>query len=265
MEFAVSSLGFPKGSVREMENLPREFGVEIFYERGGPEFWEAVLPKLLKDRTGPFSIHGPFGYVDFASDLPDEKLYCLLREPFDLYHRFGARHLVVHTNLDAFAEEPEAEREHRRQHAARRLTEFSRICREEGISLLVENVTFHGRALFSQEQFLALFQRAPELRCLLDLGHAHVEHFEIPEVIRILGHRIQAFHVHNNDGILDSHSPLSADIPGGIDWNAFRKAAAAHAPGAELILEYKTGEIERYVRDRELLSGAEGKVEGRKQ
>ena len=248
MEFAVSSLPFSGGREREMGTLPPELGIEIFFERGGEAFWAALLPELLEGRTGSLGIHGPSD-LDFAGEETEESLYRRLRESFRLYHRFGASRYIVHTNVPASARGTEEEQRHRREQAGCRLAEASRFCREEGVLLLVENVPMSGLALFGPEDFPALFQAQPDLSCVLDTGHAHVEGFDLANMQRTLGGRILEYHIHDNNGVEDRHLSISERVPGGICGETFLEEAVRHTPEAVLTLEYKAADVEGLVRD----------------
>lgn len=53
---------------------------------------------------------------------------------------------------------------------------------------------------------------------MLDTGHAHVNGWDIPAVVKALGERLVACHVHDNDGNGDAHLPVGQ---GDIDWKAY--------------------------------------------
>jgi sugar phosphate isomerase/epimerase len=60
----------------------------------------------------------------------------------------------------------------------------------------------------------------------LDIGHAEMRGSGdgAPEMIRALGHRLQALHIHDNDGVDDQH--LSPYL-GVNDWDRFLKGLIA--------------------------------------
>ena len=63
----------------------------------------------------------------------------------------------------------------------------------------------------------------PDFVACLDIGHAEMRGLSTtaPDMIRALGHHLEALHIHDNDRWHDSHQiPFSMDI----DWNAIAKA-----------------------------------------
>lgn len=55
----------------------------------------------------------------------------------------------------------------------------------------------------------------------LDTGHANVMGFAAADAVRLIGSRLYALHVHDNDGTGDQHQPPFA---GTIDWSGFADA-----------------------------------------
>ena len=76
----------------------------------------------------------------------------------------------------------------------------------ENITLCVENVMETSPELLFE---LAAEINDPRLRLTLDIGHAH-RNSEIPVTawIEKCAPYISHFHIHNNEGLLDTHSPL---------------------------------------------------------
>lgn len=113
----------------------------------------------------------------------------------------------------------------------------------QGIRPTVENVGFplKNSVLFDQAEFEALFdQLPPEVGCLLDTGHALLNHWDIPALIRRLGSRIWGYHLNNNDGLHDSHYPIYD--PDGVcppqEMDEILRSIAKYSPQADLVLEY---------------------------
>ena len=251
MKFEVSSLSYTVGAASKMALLPADFGIEIFYEWGGTNYWIENMKKVLKDRKGGFSIHSPFGYCDFALTEDEDELFKFMMEPFAMYHQFNGAHYVVHTNGHIPAEYTEEERAKLRKRVAERLVRFQKICDENGVDMVVENVPDGGHALFNHEQFLALFTENPELSCIIDTGHAHMEKIDMWEVQKTLGSRLKAYHVHDNAGNADSHLPFMSGVAGGIDWERFVEGVVKFTPNAALTFEYNVGRENDYIADRE--------------
>lgn len=248
-DFSISNVALTGPNFGTMRDLPSHVGVEIFYEWGGRRFYELALESIFRDRSGKFSIHAPFQYIDFSAPCDEAALFDYLMEPFELYHRFHAEGYVIHTDSPAKQPYAAAEADARRKRAEDRLLRFDEIAHREGVELLVENlcVGSAGHHLFSQAQYLQLFLDHPQLNCLIDIGHAHVQGFDLENILRTLGGRIRAYHLHDNDGLRDSHLP---PFQGSFDWPAFAALAMRYTPEAHMVLEYASPDgIPGYVRD----------------
>ena len=81
---------------------------------------------------------------------------------------------------------------------------------------------------------MALLEVFTEVGVLLDTGHAHVNGWDIPAVIKALGKRLKACHLHDNGGAGDEHLPIGQ---GSINWEAYFKAIQKHAPKSIQVLE----------------------------
>jgi sugar phosphate isomerase/epimerase len=57
----------------------------------------------------------------------------------------------------------------------------------------------------------------PNVGICLDVGHAHVQGYEMAEAVRQCGERLIATHIQDNDGTRDAHL---APPRGTIDWSA---------------------------------------------
>ena len=91
-----------------------------------------------------------------------------------------------------------------------------------GVGLLVENnlctTALRGKLLLqTADEFLELFDKikSKNLGILLDTGHlnvtAHTFGFDPMSFIDQVAPHIRAFHVHDNDGISDTHQPIQPD------------------------------------------------------
>ena len=263
MRYSVSTCSFYKFRIRRLLEMPREFGLEIFYEFGSQDQWESLLSILSARGLDSFSIHAPFAFVDISAPCDEGRLYDVLRRPFKLYHRYNGEFYVLHTYGEV--ERPETPEHLRdcRARAADRLARFQEICAKEGVRLAAENLCAGGTPMFSEEQFLELFRRIPDLSCVVDVGHALVSGMDVSRLQKALGRRIAGYHLHNNDGLRDTHARLREGI---MDWAAFAENAARHTPDAIGVLEYMTEiDMEHYRQDAAYLDSlfpAEGSPAG---
>lgn len=244
MKYSISTCSFYKYRIRKLLDMPEDLGVEIFYEYGSRNMWNSFLD-ALPGRS--FSIHAPFAFVDIAEDCDEEKLFDVLRRPFDMYHKYNGEFYVLHTYGDGMYGEDEPHRAAARGRAAERLSRFNEICIAEGVTLGAENLCSGARPLFDQRQFLCLFRDISALHCVLDVGHAIVTGMDIGVIQQTLKERICAYHLHNNDGLHDLHDRLRAGV---FDWTEFAKNCALYTPGATGVLEYmNVVELDAYTQD----------------
>lgn len=235
MKYSISTCSFYKYRIRRLLPLPKELGVEIFYEFGSSDMWVDFMNLLNTDGKHAFSIHAPFAFVDIAAKCDEARLFDKLKKPFDLYHRFGGEFYVLHTYGDEALRGSEAERDYSRKLAAQRLFNFNELCRKEGVVLGAENLCSGAPPLFDQQQFLALFRDIPDIHCVLDVGHALIGGMDIELLQEKLGSRICAYHLHNNDGVHDLHARLGSGI---YDWTQFAENCKKFTPEATGVLEY---------------------------
>lgn len=252
MKYSASSLSFPQGAVRGLKNLDRRIGIEIFYEFASNEMWNHVLEEAMREREGEFSIHSPFFYASI-SDTKEEELFRELCVPFELYHRFHAQFYVLHSQGEGCPPDDAREREKMRKRATERMRRFAGLCEEEGVTLVIENL-FRGTGgpLFDQEQYLELFEEIPNAYALIDVGHAVLGHYDIYQVQEAMKERLIGYHIHDNDGIHDSHWRIEAD-GGVVDWKKFCLGVKRFTPDAALVMEYAHAKPADYTEDMQRL------------
>lgn len=238
MKISVSSLAFTGPFFCDMAELPKDVGIEIFCEWGSDGYWEKAVPFVMDGRTGNFSMHAPFEYYDLSSPHEDgDALISYLTSRFALYKKLGSDSYVIHTNEMYPSDITDEEIAVRQKTAEARLLKLDRIAKDAGVRMLVENLGWgiSGRTLYDQESFTDLFRRHPELDCIIDVGHAIVEHFDVEALQKELGSRVRAYHLHNNDGLHDSHRHLRDGV---YDYAKFVRNAKKYTPDATLVLEY---------------------------
>ena len=114
------------------------------------------------------------------------------------------------------------------------LARFDRIVAHavrRGVHIAFENLRTHGTLAALMERY----ERIPEVGFCYDCGHEHCYTEKIP-YLDIFGNRTLCTHIHDNDGIHDSHT-----LPyyGTIDWERVMKAFAEI--GYEGNLNYEAG------------------------
>ena len=215
--------------------------VELGSNNKPPELVSAMLRDFRKKHRCHFVVHNYFPPVfgKFILNLADinennlERSRSFVFNTLKLCHQIGAPFYSVHCGyriqLKASGEagwsplEPEtnalvnsyAESFHALYNSLQRICAYAA---KWGVNVLVENqYNIEGKeyALMCYpkewEQLLSTV-KAPNLGVLLDMGHlnvaAHQSRFDPDELIHAVGSRLQAFHVHDNDGATDSHNPI---------------------------------------------------------
>ncbi|MEE1193340.1 MAG: sugar phosphate isomerase/epimerase family protein [Phascolarctobacterium sp.] len=231
MQFEISDLlfaGFPKFALRELD---KEYGIEFFYEFGKDYYWDNEVAAWGKRSL---SIHGPCVAVNLA-DKKCKNYAKIFAKTFAYAKEIKAGFVVVHTN-----EAWQGEREQVQNLVIRRLRNIIEIAEQYNVKVLIENVGLRPKQslLFDLPDFMALLEVFTEVGVLLDTGHAHVNGWDIPAVIKALGKRLKACHLHDNGGAGDEHLPIGQ---GSINWEAYFKAIQKHAPKSIQVLEYCRG------------------------
>ena len=216
-------------------------GAEMAVAWNSPDFYDLLEAQIPRFRELPITLHGPFMEMCTRPGSDQEQLlHSQLRFSCELYRRLNARSIVLHTHHGPFAA---GEQDWARQRVEQVLNEWVPIMTGLGMSVTVENVGYPGKgnALYTQEQFCELFRRLPaRTGCLIDIGHAILNGWDIPGLIRRLGTKIRGYHIHTNDGAEDSHIPIYA--PDSCltreEMDDILRTMAEVTPEAHLIFEY---------------------------
>ena len=232
MKFAVRDLAFTGFKNSVLEHLPAEYGIEIFYEFGTDDYWDARCEKILADRNAGLSIHAPCVAVNLA-DPKDFNYLEVYRRTLAYAQRQKAAFVVLHTNEQWFGD-----RDNVTMLVEKRLKEILALAKMHHVKVLIENVGLrtNGTLLYDWEQYLELLAKFPQTGALIDLGHAHVNEWNILEVLDVLQSQIKAVHLHDNNGMADQHLPIGE---GSIDWQSYFCKAREVIPAAVQVLEYK--------------------------
>ncbi len=232
----VSSSAYLAFNIVNMVNLPRDLGVEVLIENANDYVWRHALNELILDRPSQFSIHGPFLYMNLASPACEmDQVIENYKWTFDYYHRYNARHVVLHPHgqiLNPASEDANV----RKERCMENISILAELATQQEVNLLVENLPY-DYVIFDQEDFIDLFQRINNINAIIDVGHCLIKSWDIPEVLKALGSRIDAFHIDDNYG------PNQADLhlkmgDGVLDYHQFLSAYKQYCPNARLVLEY---------------------------
>ena len=219
MDIAVSNLAYQGLFTNRLMKLPMDIGIEVYSETGSDFYWDHLLPKLMAGRTGPFTVHGPYQNIDLSSpDTDYQAVRGIYEWTFRLCQKHHATHCVCHpyayTPRGAMSAKEIAKRE---QLCLERVIDLNNLAKQYGVEMLVENM-FHKDGLLDQAGFERLFLPVEELNFLMDVGHAHIQDWDMDAMFAHLGSRIKGYHINDNFGDADSH--LMA-FEGSYDWKRF--------------------------------------------
>lgn len=217
-------------------------GIEIMAE--GPA-WQDLesagqeVGRLLQGYRGPVTLHAPTAGLDLArvedAELREFSLR-VYRRSVRLAAELRVSHVVIHTHL---WHRPIENRREAKRLAVEALFRLGQEAQGLNLKVAFENVGFGPSALFTAEEFVELFrQPLPGICPLLDVGHAHLNGWDVPSVLRLLGSTLEAVHLHDNHGERDEHAPVGL---GTVPWPAVWAALRGVPQPLKLILEYRSG------------------------
>lgn len=151
--------------------------------------------------------HAPFPSFKVQDGEYNDRVYPQLIRAIEASALLGAPHVVMHPQP---TEEDSVERN-------REFFEsLAPYCKEYGVKIAIENLI--GPSYFSRPEELGALIDSLDSRYftgLIDIGHASIGN-NAAEVLRGMGSRVTALHVHDNDGKGDHHNmPFNRCI----DWN----------------------------------------------
>jgi sugar phosphate isomerase/epimerase len=176
--------------------------------------WAGLLPRyrrLLRDVPGKLSMHGPF--MDMAPGSPDRRINQIVTERYQHAIRIGAElgiELVVfHANFIALIHTLEYRMgwHNRNVYFWGSLADYAR---QYGLTIAVENAwEFDPTIIGDVVKEIA----HPNLRCCLDVGHAHLfSDMPLEDWLNALNSMIAHIHLNNNDGKIDIHMGLAHGV-----------------------------------------------------
>jgi sugar phosphate isomerase/epimerase len=124
-----------------------------------------------------------------------------------------------------------------RQHALRSLEAIVDKADELGVFICLENMFPQYNSLVNPKDFDEVFDRFPQLRMTLDVGHAHIGEKGIAKIIAFIKRfpdRIYHIHANDNLGNEDDHLPIGA---GTIEFPRIVKALKAIGYDETITLE----------------------------
>ena len=116
------------------------------------------------------------------------------------------------------------------------LEELSVFARQRGVEILLENIP--NRLSTAERLMHFLEQTHLKLNFCFDTGHAHLDQ-GVKQAFDTMKERIRSTHVHDNDGVSDSHLFPVLAAGGTIDWKETVALFRSRGDQIPLVLELK--------------------------
>lgn len=214
------------------------------------EHWETLAPQLI-DTGMSLTLHPPSCDTNLTAEMETlrEASFHLYADAIHLAAKIGAFSVVIHPG---FTYSPHFDKTRAQTQARIYLEKFVSLAKPLGIRLLVENVGFGHASLYTQEEYCRLLDGIdPIAGYLIDTGHAHINHWDIPGLIRQVAPRLYGMHIHDNAQRRDSHLHIGQ---GTIPWAQVFEAMRTVRQDCDFILEYSPdATLEQLIQARALL------------
>ncbi len=202
------------------------------------EDWQKKIGRLKNSRV-PFTVHPPAWDVNPAAPVREirEAAAKVNRHALEVCRELGVKQVVYHPGY--YDKRSRFSRKLAWKRSYELLEELVTIAKPQGITIAYENIGGPAVSLFTQEEYIhALDDVDPCVKYLLVVGHAHINGWDIPEVIDALSDRLCGLHLHDNDGAGDSHLPIGQ---GTIPWEDVFASMKCLSPECVFVLEYAPG------------------------
>lgn len=197
-----------------------------------------------------YQAHGPWvGAVTPFNSTPEGRREWAdaMRTDLDCCAILGCPHLVVHPVMP-FGGASTSDEEGYLRINREFWSDVLEHAEKTGVKLLLENMPFLQQSLSTCKamiEFVRSFKTDAFAMCY-DTGHALVFGENIADNIALIGDKLLAFHVHDNDGRRDLHM---CPYFGVADWNAFREAIKSVPESVPLSLESGAGKVPAHLQE----------------
>ena len=191
-----------------------------FYGEGG----EALLAREREAAEAAgirvYQAHGIWPTDDTSpTGLAEKRAF--LERGIHLMPHLGCRRLVFHPDMPLGwdADDPDLVYRSNKETILRLLPHAER----ENVILCIENMPMKRISFSRVEPMLALVEEInhPLLAMCLDTGHAAVFSDDCGDAVRRIGRRLEALHIHDNDGTADQHRLPETGV---VNWGGFLTA-----------------------------------------
>ena len=205
------------------------------------------LERMLSEYDITISYHAPHREFNLASVNEKVRMSCVSQiiEMGEYLHEVGSGWVNIHIGHvpGAYHKTFIAKAEENR---TRSLDEIAAAYETLDTGLYVENDSFEKKLInfgLQPEQVRDILNQYPGFSATFDVGHAH--HSDIPPMrfIELLGNRINAVHLHDNNGASDEHLALgkgSLDLSKGFVKKLDRCLSSCNGRCSTYVLEMKT-------------------------
>lgn len=185
-----------------------------------------ISEDLKSDGIEISQIHGPWRYPpkDYTEEDRAERLERMKRSIRMCAH-MGCKRWVVHPIMPYGIDDVGTGNEEKTWEINKIfMSELLKTAKEEGVIICFENMPFLKLSLSSPKAIVKFVREMDDdnFRICLDTGHANIfPEIKIGDVVRLMGDKLEALHIHDNDEKDDRHW-----IPGmgTLDWEDFGKA-----------------------------------------
>jgi sugar phosphate isomerase/epimerase len=176
---------------------------------------------------------GPDAVINITEPVKIKRLHMVdeIKRALEIAEIVPFRYLVQHLGVGG-----EEFNEHKMDAAFSALEEISLFARQRGVEVLLENTP---NALSSAERLLLFFETTHmDLNVCLDTGHANMNE-GVDKAFKLLSRRLRSTHVHDNNGVDDSHLFPLVSEGGSIDWQRTMEQLRSIDGDCALLLELK--------------------------
>lgn len=226
-----------------------------------PNTWSSERVRNLKAQADAYGlrpiIHGNFR-APLASEMPEirEGVVQYLRSEIRLAADLGAQSLVLHGGAHVEPRPTRSDRAAALERLFDMLHTITPEAEEHGVAVWLENLSHYPRYrpfsyVFTRpDDYVSAISALPDIRFIVDVGHAHVNQSIAIQVIRQHHASIAALSLSNNDGSADDHLALdhgtlsAAELTAAIkdtDWTgivAFETRDADARAGLEHLAQH---------------------------
>ena len=172
-------------------------------------------------------VHGPWRWPpeDITAENRNERMEKMKKSIF-FTHLLGCKYWVIHPLMPFGIEDkgtPNAKETY--EINKKFMGDLLDFAKKNDVVICLENMPMPKFSIGSPEEILAFVKEMNDenFKICFDTGHAEIcsNGRKIGELVELLGKEIKVFHIHDNNGVHDSHQ---APLFGIIDWESFSKS-----------------------------------------